>query len=304
MVDSLAVTATLLALVEVVPAERRDLSDLIKHAGDAQLLVSGKFLPDSKRLQELSAYLLESVSPLRIAHWERVLGELGRERPAVEVTYVTDGRYPRPLFDAYDCPPVLFLDGRYEDRDTCALAIVGSRSADAVALDFARASAKACAGSGVTVVSGLAEGVDTAAHDAALAAGGRSIAVLPTGVRRSVFPPSNVDLARRISAQGCVMSPFPPDAPATPSSFVARNAVISGLAPISLVVDADYRSGSYTEAEHAMKQNRRVLLWSPALREFDWAQRFAREPGVSFVDTLDEVVAATADAVAARTQAL
>jgi len=290
MTDDVHVAAQLLALAELVPADRRDLSELLKFAGDAPALLDADGVPGSNRLHELWTYLRTSVGRDRVTYWEQSLADLDRDRPSVAVTYVTGAGYPRLLLDAYDCPPVLFVEGSYAERDVRSLAIVGSRTAGGPALTFARAVAEACVANEITVVSGLAKGVDQAAHEGALAAGGRTIAVLPTGIAHAVYPPTNGALARRIATHGCLLSTFPPNAPATSSSFVARNAVISALAPVSLIVDASYRSGTYTEAEHALRQRREVMLWAPALSSAEWAQRLALEPGVSFVESVHEAL--------------
>jgi DNA processing protein len=160
-----------------------------------------------------------------------------------------DPRYPA-LLGAIPAPPPLFVHGEMRDDDALALAIVGSRRPTPYGLAVAERLASDLAGRGVTIVSGLARGIDTAAHRGALAAGGRTIAVLGSGLD-VVYPPENVPLARTIEASGAVVSQFPAGMPALPGHFPARNRTLAGLALGVVVVEAAEKSGALITAGFA-----------------------------------------------------
>lgn len=173
-------------------------------------------------------------------------------------------RYPRALRQAPTAPPVLYLLGSMTDEarlphpDVRSAAIVGTRRASGRGMAFARATATALADAEVTVVSGLAIGIDTAAHQGAVDAGGRTIAVLGGGVGR-IHPPSNQALAARILASGgALMSEQPPDTVPVPYMFPERNRIISGLSRVVAVIEAGERSGASITAGHALEQGRDV----------------------------------------------
>jgi len=169
----------------------------------------------------------------------------------------TEG-YPKELLETPDPPAVLYCRGAYVPRDALAVAIVGTRKCSTYGRQIAERLAGALGRAGVTIVSGLARGIDAAAHSAALRAGGRTIAVCATGLR-NVYPPENVDLAAEISRQGCVLTEAPLERTASPGIFPQRNRIISGLSLGVIVVEADRNSGSLSTAKHAREQNRDVF---------------------------------------------
>jgi DNA processing protein len=160
-----------------------------------------------------------------------------------------DSRYPA-LLGAIPAPPPLFVRGALVDDDALAIAIVGSRRPTPYGLAVAERLASDLAGRGMTIVSGLARGIDTAAHRGALAAGGRTIAVLGCGLD-VVYPPENVALARTIEAHGAVVSQFAAGVPALPGHFPARNRTLAGLALGVVVVEAAEKSGALITAGFA-----------------------------------------------------
>lgn len=176
------------------------------------------------------------------------------------VTIVTqpDPQYPRPLREIHDPPGVLFMRGQWEPRDAIAVAMVGTRHGTQYGLRQAERLAGSLARAGLTIISGLARGIDAAAHRGALAAGGRTIAVLGGGVL-NVYPPEHAELAGQIVAQGALLSESPPRAEPLPGMFPQRNRVISGLALGVIVVEAGERSGALITARHAMEQGREVF---------------------------------------------
>ena len=128
-----------------------------------------------------------------------------------------------------------------------------------------------------TVVSGLAEGIDSAAHLAALDAGGRTVGVIGTGLRRA-YPAKNAELQDRIASEAAVVSQFWPDAPPTKTSFPMRNVVMSGVARATVVVEASHTSGARMQARFALEHGRPVFLLE-SLLEHEWAQDYAERPG-------------------------
>src|SRR5262245_19826278 len=160
-----------------------------------------------------------------------------------------DPRYPT-LLDAIPTPPPLYVRGEILDDDSLAIAIVGSRRPTPYGLSVAERLASELAGRGVTIVSGLARGIDTAAHRGALAGGGRTIAVLGCGLD-VVYPPENIPLARTIERRGAVVSQFPAGMPALPWHFPARNRTLAGLVFGVVVVEAAEKSGALITAGFA-----------------------------------------------------
>jgi DNA processing protein len=209
------------------------------------------------------------------------------EQVGIRMVSVLDAEYPANLRMVHQHPPVLFLRGTADDRDAASIAIVGTRQPSARGLDQARELATGLAARGVPVVSGLAAGIDTAAHTAALAAGARTVAVIGTGIDRA-YPPPNAALQEEIAARGLVISQFLPGSPPTKASFPMRNAVMSGYTLATVVVEAAARSGSRMQARLALEQGRHVFLMRTLL-EHDWARDYAQRPGVTIVDTAHDV---------------
>lgn len=166
--------------------------------------------------------------------------------------------YPVWLTEIPDPPPLLFAKGDFAARDKLALAIVGSRRCTLYGQQQAEKLAGQLARAGVTIVSGLARGIDGIAHRSALTAGGRTIAVLATGVI-DIYPPEHEDMAKEIASHGVVVSESPLGQAPTPGMFPQRNRIISGLSLGVIVVEAARNSGALYTARHAMEQNREVF---------------------------------------------
>jgi len=177
--------------------------------------------------------------------------------PAPTIIKRGEARYPRLLLEIPAAPEKLYLRGTLEPDEIC-FAIVGTRKPTAygqkAALDFSRALSQA----GFTIVSGLALGIDTCAHRAALEAGGRTIAVLGCGIN-SIYPEENRRLGEAIAKQGALISEFEPDEPAYPGNFPKRNRIISGLSAGILVVEAAEKAGALITAAFGAEQNREVF---------------------------------------------
>lgn len=167
--------------------------------------------------------------------------------------------YPALLREIYDPPPVLYVRGRLRgDEGERSLAVVGSRAASPAGCALARSMARELAAAGMCVVSGLARGIDIAAHRGALDARGRTVAVLGSGLDR-VYPPENESVARVVAESGAVVSEFPLGTPPLPGNFPRRNRVIAGWGRGVLVVEAARGSGALGTARAALEEGREVL---------------------------------------------
>jgi DNA processing protein len=209
------------------------------------------------------------------------------DRDGVRMVSVLDDDYPSNLRMIYQRPPVLFMRGVADERDGTSVAVVGTRQPTAAGIEQAAGLAAGLAERGIPVVSGLAAGIDTAAHRAALAAGGRTVAVIGTGIDR-VYPPQNANLQEEIAKHGLLISQFLPGSPPTKVSFPMRNAVMSGYALATVVVEAAARSGARMQARLALQHGRHVFLMR-SLLEHDWAREYERRPGVTVVGNASDV---------------
>jgi DNA processing protein len=171
---------------------------------------------------------------------------------------ISDKEYPRALKTIFRPPPQLFVKGEILPRDKNAIAIVGTRRATPYGLGQCEKLAYDLALRGVTIVSGMATGIDTAAHIGALKAGGRTIAVLGSG-HNDIYPPENKKLYEKIAKNGAVVSELEPDTPPSPLTFPKRNRIISGMSKGVVVVEAPRRSGALITANFAVEQNREVF---------------------------------------------
>lgn len=229
-----------------------------------------------------------------------------------------DAHYPPHLLEISDPPPVLYVVGRRELLSAPSLAVVGSRNASAQGAANAESFALALSQAGLTIVSGLALGVDAAAHRGGLCGAGSSVAVIGTGMD-IVYPKRNLDLAKQLAQRGAIISEFPLGTPALANNFPRRNRIISGLAQGCLVVEATTSSGSLITARLATEQGREVFaipgsIHSPfargchalikqgaklvesaqdVLEELGWAKPL--QPAATAA-TPESVLAATADA--------
>jgi DNA processing protein len=170
----------------------------------------------------------------------------------------TSETYPRLLHEIHDPPSLLFLRGSLLPDDALAVAIVGSRHASHYGIVQAERLASSLARMGLVIVSGLARGVDAAAHRGALLAGGRTLAVLASGLL-NIYPPEHQELAGQVQAQGALLSEMPLRFAPLSGIFPQRNRIISGLALGVIVVEAADRSGALITAQHAMEQGREVF---------------------------------------------
>lgn len=180
------------------------------------------------------------------------------QKKGIKVLTWEDPDYPRRLKEINQAPPVLFINGSINVEDDWAVAVVGTRRVTPYGRQVAIEIAQFLAQNGVTIVSGLARGVDAIAHQSALQAGGRTIAVLGSGVD-VVYPPEHSKLAREIVAQGALVSDYPMGTPPDGINFPPRNRIISGLSLATVVVEAGEKSGALITAEFAVDQGRDVF---------------------------------------------
>lgn len=210
----------------------------------------------------------------------------GWAQQGMQLVTILDEDYPLYLRLVHQRPPFLFLRGKAVQEDL-RVAVVGTRRPSPEGVSHARAIAGGLAARGVTVVSGLASGIDTAAHRATLAAGGRTVAVIGTGLLRS-YPAENAGLQSEIAERGLLVSQFWPDAAPSKATFPMRNAVMSGYSLATVVVEAAYRSGARMQARLALEHGRRVFLLK-SLMTHEWAREYASRPNTTVVEGPEDV---------------
>jgi len=228
---------------------------LLDHFGDAQ---SAWHAPaQALRQAGLSSKIIQNLLDLRSSIsldlvWQRIQDQ------GISVLTWEDENYPRRLLEIEQPPPVLYVRGEFCPEDEWSVAIVGTRRVTTYGRQIAEEVAITLARNGVTVISGLARGVDAIAHQAAINAGGRTIAVMGNGVDR-IYPPENRRLADQIITRGALISDYPPGTPPDASNFPPRNRIISGLSLAVVIVEAGYTSGALITASFAADQGRDVF---------------------------------------------
>ena len=215
------------------------------------------------------------------------------ERYGVKVLTWRDPDYPARLEEIYDYPPVLYIRGSLVLEDEWCLAVVGTRKATVYGRQVAEEIVTDLARSKITIVSGLARGIDSIAHRAALEAGGRSIAIFACGLD-IVYPSENANLARQIMQQGALISEYPLGVSPRADNFPRRNRIMSGLSLGVLIVEADETSGAMITAHMALEQNREVFaipgsILSPASRGTNHLIQEGAKLVRNYVDVLEEL---------------
>lgn len=240
--------ATMLRLARVFGSPERAVK-----AAEEDLVTRGEVTPEQARLVRLEA--------ARIAALEARLGAYAQQ--GIGLISLEEEAYPRALLDLRSPPPLLYVKGELLPQDARAVALVGTREPSQEGRRLARHLAREFARRGFTIVSGLARGIDTAAHKGALEGQGRSLAVLGSGLLR-VYPPENTLLARRIVEHGALLAEVPPEAEVDRRLLLARDRIQAGLARAVIVIQAHRACGSIVTARHAT-QCRRLLygvLWT------------------------------------------
>ena len=227
-------------------------------------------------------------SPTATAALEEADADLLKwERDGLHFMTVLDKEFPQRLLDIVETPPFLFARGRVDLEDP-GMSVVGSRKASDRGVEMASSIACFLVREGLTVISGLAAGIDTAAHTAALGEGGRTVAFIGTGCNVS-YPSKNRDLQAAIADFGLVLSQFWPDAPPQRHSFPMRNALMSGYGLATIVVEAGETSGARTQARLAVEHGRPVILSDMVVERNEWARILMQRPGVHMVSSLKEL---------------
>jgi DNA processing protein len=211
-------------------------------------------------------------------------------RLGVELVPITDARYPARLREIFDPPPLLYARGRVELLGHLMLAVVGTRRPTPYGMQVATRLSKDLSEAGLTIASGMARGIDTAAHRAVLDAGGDTIAVLGCGVDE-VYPAENRKLSESLAAKGLVLSEFPMGAPPFPQNFPVRNRIISGMSAGVLVVEGGEYSGSTITAKLASEQNREMFaVPGNVTSKMSWGPNLLIKQGAKLVQEWNDVV--------------
>jgi len=225
------------------------------------------------------------------------------EADGIQLTTVLDEDYPVNLRTIYNLPPFLFYRGTLRPDDALSVAVVGTRQASAEGLSRTERMVRLLVDAGVTVLSGLAVGIDTAAHRACLDAGGRTIAVLGSGIRR-VYPAQNEALAERIAEHGTVVSQFWPDTHPASYTFPRRNVVTSGMSQGTVVIEASATSGAKMQARFAIEHGKQVFLLHSLVTEREWARRYLQRPRVHEVSDVADILRLLRPAAEQRSRAV
>ncbi|UCF27285.1 MAG: DNA-processing protein DprA [Chloroflexota bacterium] len=228
---------------------------ILNFFGDPQIAwgAPGEALREAGLSDKVVENLLELRSSIDLDQvWEQLQAQ------GVTVLIQTDDAYPRRLREIDQSPPVIYLKGELTEGDEWAVAVVGTSRVTAYGRQVAEEIAATLARNGITVVSGMARGIDSISHQAALNAGGRTVAVLGSGVD-IIYPPENRQLAQQIIENGCLVSDYSPGTPPEASNFPPRNRLISGLSLAVVVIEAGNTSGALITASFAADQGREVF---------------------------------------------
>lgn len=261
--------------------------------------------PEKRSWADLTAEVIAAGSAVEV--WERLVpatlldlggGDDPRAVAARDIerwrghghTFLTvlDEDYPERLKAIHEAPPVLFTRGELR-RDDPAVSVVGSRAASERGLSIARSVATGLTDRGYSVAAGLALGIDTAAHEAALEAGGRTVAFVGTGIN-NIYPAANRELHAVIAERGLLVSQFWPDAPPQKHTFLMRNATMSGYGVATVVVEAGETSGARAQARMAVEHGRPVVLTDLVVERNAWAQMLVGRPGVHVAGSTQQVM--------------
>jgi DNA processing protein len=228
---------------------------LLQAFGSPQAVLQAK----RRDIEQLDGFGLDL--SVAISEWERqtdLPGELDRIKEfGASVITQSSPEYPRQLLELYNPPVVLYVWGTVTQQDWQAISVVGSRKTSHYGVESAKKLSYQLAYAGLTVVSGLARGIDTAAHQGALAAKGRTIAVIGSGLQE-LYPPENAGLAEKIAESGAVVSEYPMGFPPSTQTFPYRNRIVAGWSRGLLVVEAGLKSGALITAEQAVEAGRLV----------------------------------------------
>ena len=252
-------------------------------------LLAGTVGEDSRDGREAAALLADGLQTLPERR-QRGEGEIeAAATVGARLVTVLDDDYPSNLRVIPKLPPFLFYRGELHRDDARSVAVVGTRSASPAGIERATELSSLLVEEGVTVISGLARGIDTAAHLAAVEAGGRTIAVVGTGILH-VYPKENAELAERIVSRGAIVSQFWPSAPPARYQFPMRNEVMSGISQGTAVIEASSTSGAKMQARIALEQGKRAFLMSSLVTSEKWARDYIEKRDAIEVSSVHDVV--------------
>ncbi|MHC4753390.1 MAG: DNA-processing protein DprA, partial [Planctomycetota bacterium] len=229
---------------------------LIKHFGSADIVL-GASVRELTKIEGIGFKTAERIAATRDKFDPAGELELARKL-GIWIIDLDDNRYPPALKRIYDPPPVLYIKGSLTRQDNLSISIVGSRQCSLYGQEQSSRLAHFLSSAGFTICSGMARGIDTSAHQGALSAGGRTIAVQGCGLA-NVFPPENKKLFELIAESGACMSELPLEYEPLPENFPPRNRIIAGLSLGTIVVEAGLRSGALITARAALDYNREVM---------------------------------------------
>ena len=279
----------LLALCTITGVSWSVVARAAQRPGGLGRLLAGEVGENSRAGRETAAALADELGSLDGRRREVEARVGAAARVGARLVTVLDDDYPANLRLIAGLPPFLFVRGELRRDDARSVAVVGTRRASEEGRARARDLARLLVGEGVKVISGLAKGIDTAAHTATLAAGGRTIAVIGTGILRT-YPAENAPLAERIAERGAIISQFWPDSPPARHSFPMRNAVMSGISQGTAVIEAGRTSGAKMQARLALEQGKRAFLMSSLVASESWAQEYIAGRGAIEVHSVADVV--------------
>lgn len=270
------------ALIALLKAKPRDLSwgevaGQVAFEGSA-LAVLRSVLDDGALISVFDEDQLLLDAAVEVARW--------RDQ-GLEFVTVLDDAYPTRLLDISEAPPFLFYEGQLWPDDR-GMSVVGSRDATPNGIGRARAVSEYLVGEGLTVIAGLAAGIDTAAHRAALNAGGRTVAFIGNGITKQ-YPSENAPLRQQIAERGLVLSQFYPDQPPTQQTFPMRNASMSGYGLATIIIEAGEKSGTRIQARLAVGHGRPLILSSTVATGTRWGQALVGLPNVFVASTMAEL---------------
>jgi DNA processing protein len=264
-------------------------------AGGLEELEAGRFSERSPAATEAAPLLKAGLASLGSC-FDRVDAEI-EQAAAVGARLVTilDEDYPQTLRLIFNLPPFLFLRGTlWQKEDVRSVAVVGTRQASPEGLDRARRISQRLAEKGVVIVSGLARGIDSSAHSATIDAGGRTVAVIGTGITKT-YPAENKGLADLVAEHGVVVSQFWPSSGPARWTFPRRNVVMSGIAQGTVVVEASSTSGAKMQARLALEHGKKVFLLRSLVTNQPWARTYVEKRGAMEVESIDDIVSRLTD---------
>ncbi len=302
MVDDLDTRTRAWLTLKLVPAlGNRSILRLVERFGSPEAVLEARAreietIPGMRREAREALASRRTIRPVE-EEWEDL------RRRGWSVVCLGDPGYPANLAEIPDPPAVLYVSAVFEPRDLVAVAVVGSRMASPMGILFTERLCRDLAAKGVTVVSGFALGIDSAAHRGTLKAGGRTIAVLGCGLD-VVYPKPNADLRREIFRHGLFVSEFPLGTPPLPGHFPMRNRIISGLSLGVVVVEASDKSGSLITARLALEQGREVFAVPGMARHYrsSGPHRLLRQ-GAKLVESAEDVLEEIAPMIRTSTPA-